>query len=314
MSNVGPILLALLQAVIFVALTPLFTGMSRQIRARMHSRRGPGVLQDYRDLLKLLKRQSVAPEASGFVFRGMPFLMLGVMFVLAMALPVFTRQSPLAPVADVITFAYLFALSRFFFSLSGIDSGSSFAGLGGAREAMLGILVEPFMILSLMVVALVEGTTNIGAIGSGIAHGYSQCPLAIVLAMVAFGFAMFIEMGKLPFDVAEAEQELQEGPLTEYSGSSLAILKLGVGLKKLVVAQFFIGIFVPVGAIGVTGYSALDVVIAVIAVPVRLAVVFALAGLIENSMARTRYIMTSKVTWVGFGVAALSFVFYLAGL
>lgn len=313
MSNIGPILLALLQAVILLALTPLFTGMSRQIRARMHSRRGPGVLQDYRDLVKLLKRQSVAPEASGFVFRGMPYLMLGVMFVLAMALPVFTRQSPLSPVADIITVAYLFALSRFFFSLSGIDSGSSFAGLGGAREAMLGILVEPFMILSLMVVALVEGSTNIGAIGSGIANGYGQCPLAIVLAMIAFGFAMFIEMGKVPFDMAEAEQELQEGPLTEYSGASLAILKLGVGLKKLVVAQFFIGVFLPIGSIGANP-GVMDVVIAVVALPLRLAVLFALAGLIENSMARTRYIMTSKVTWVGFGVAALSFVFYLAGL
>jgi hydrogenase-4 component C len=313
MSNIGPILLALLQAVVLLALAPFFTGMSRQIRARMHSRRGPGVLQDYRDLVKLLKRQSVAPEASGFVFRGMPYLMLGVMFVLAMALPVFTRQSPLSPVADIITFAYLFALSRFFFSLSGVDSGSSFAGLGGAREAMLGILVEPFMILSLLVVALVEGTTSIGALGSGIGNGYGQCPLAILLAMVAFGFAMFIEMGKLPFDVAEAEQELQEGPLTEYSGSSLAILKLGIGLKKLVVAQFFIGVFLPFGAIGANP-GVMDVVIAVVALPVRLAVLFALAGLIENSMARTRYIMTSKVTWVGFGVAALSFVFYLAGL
>jgi len=113
--------------------------------------------------------------------------------------------------------------------------------------------------------------------------------------------------------MAEAEQELQEGPLTEYSGASLAILKLGVGLKKLVVAQFFIGVFLPIGSIGANP-GVMDVVIAVVALPLRLAVLFALAGLIENSMARTRYIMTSKVTWVGFGVAALSFVFYLAGL
>jgi len=313
MSNFGPVLLALLQAIILLALTPLFTGISRQLRARMHTRRGPGVLQDYRDIAKLLKRQSVAPEASGFVFHYMPYLMLGVMFVLAMALPVFTRHSPLAPVADIITFAYMFALARFFFALSGVDSGSSFAGLGGAREAMLGILVEPFMILSLLVVALIEGTTNIGAISDAIAGGYIKSPIAVVLAMVAFGFAMYIEMGKIPFDMAEAEQELQEGPLTEYSGAGLAILNLGVGLKKMVVAQFFLGVFFPFGAVsGHAGVS--DIVISIIAVPVRLAIVFVLAGLIENSMARTRYLMTSKVTWVGFGVAALSFVFYLAGL
>jgi len=310
--NFQPILLALLQAFILLALAPLMTGISRQMRARMHSRRGPGVWQDYRDIIKLLKRQDVAPAASGFVFQAMPFVMFGVMLLVAMALPVFTHHSPLGAIADIITFAYLFALARFFFSLAGIDSGSLYAGLGAAREVTLGVLVEPIMILSLLVVALIEGSTNIGSISDSIAGGYGQSPTAIVLAMLAFGFAVFIEMGKLPFDMAEAEQELQEGPLTEYSGSSLAILKLGLGLKKVVMAQFFIGVFLPFGI--ATDLSAGSLAIAVVAVPVRLAIIFFLAALVENSMARGRFMLTSRVTWVGFGVAALSFVFYLAGL
>jgi hydrogenase-4 component C len=312
MPNLEMFLLAVVQALLLLAMTPLMTGISRMMRARMHSRRGPGVLQDYRDIIKLLKRQDVASGASGLVFRATPYIIFSAMMLLAMALPALTRHAPLGVASDLITFIYLFALVRFFFSLSGIDSGSSFAGIGASRELTLGVLVEPTMILSLLVVALIEGTTNIGAIGAGIGGNYLQTPLAIVLAMLAFGFVVFIEMGKLPFDMAEAEQELQEGPLTEYSGSALALLKIGLGLKKLVMAQFFLGVFLPFGCAEVL--NAPSLLIALIALPLKLIVVFVLTGLVENSMARTRFMLTSKVTWVGFGLSALSFVFYLTGL
>jgi len=300
------------QALLLLALAPLMTGISRMMRARMHSRRGPGLLQDYRDILKLLKRQSVASGTSGWIFRVTPTVIIVTMLLLAMALPALMRQSPLPALADLITFMYLFALTRFFFALSGVDSGSMFGGLGASRELTLGVLVEPTMMLSLLVVALVEGTTNIGSIGSAIGGNYLQAPAAIGLAMLAFAFAVFIEMGKLPFDMAEAEQELQEGPLTEYSGSALGLLKLGLGLKKVVVAQFLLGVFLPFGAAALPNISSL--VAAAIALTLKLAVVFILASLIENSMARGRYLLTSRVTWCGFGLATLSFVFYLTGL
>ncbi|MCV5579994.1 NADH-quinone oxidoreductase subunit H, partial [Escherichia coli] len=72
-------------------------------------------------------------------------------------------------------------------------------------------------------------------------------PVATLLAGAACAFAVFVEVGKLPFDCAEAEQELQEGPLTEYSGAGLALLKLSIGLKQLVVVQLFLVIFLPFG-------------------------------------------------------------------
>lgn len=312
MPSLEMFLLAIVQALLLLAIAPLMTGTSRMIRARMHSRRGPGVLQDYRDICKLFKRQDVAPKDSGWVFQAMPYVMLSAMLLLAMALPVLTRFSPIAVVADLITFAYVFALARFFFALSGVDSGSSFAGLGASRELTLGILVEPTMILSLLVVALVEGSTNLGSISASISGGYLQAPVAILLAMAAFAFTVFIEMGKLPFDMAEAEQELQEGPLTEYSGVALGVLKLGLGLKKIVMAQFLIGVFLPFGS-AVT-LDALPLLLATIALFAKLFILFFLAGLIENSMARGRFLLVSRVTWIGFGVAALAFVFYLTGL
>lgn len=312
MPNVQMMALAVVQALILLALAPFMTGVSRVIRARMHSRVGPGVMQDYRDFFKLMKRQDVSSNASGAVFRLTPCITLCTMLVVAMALPVLTTHSPIRVVADLFIFAYLFAVARFFFSLSGIDSGSSFAGVGGSRELMLGVLVEPTMILSLLVVALVEGSTNLGSISTALHSEHTQTPIAVFLAAVAFAFAVFIEMGKLPFDMAEAEQELQEGPLTEYSGPSLALMKLGLGLKKMVLAVFFLNIFLPIG-VSQTGELP-SLLLALVLLPIKLIAVFLIVGIIENAVARVRYVQTSQITWIGFGVAVLAFVFYLAGL
>ncbi|MBT0517759.1 respiratory chain complex I subunit 1 family protein [Morganella morganii] len=304
-------LFAVVQAIFLLLLTPLFTGISRQIRAKMHSRQGPGIMQDYRDIIKLLKRQSVAPRDSGFIFRVMPYVLLGSMLLLAMALPVVTTTSLFSGAGDLIIILYIFALFRFFFSLSGLDTGSPFAGIGASRELTLGVLVEPILFLGLLVVALIAGSTNIGSISAVMSQGWVS-PTATFLAMLACGFATFIEMGKIPFDVAEAEQELQEGPLTEYSGSGLALVKWGIGLKQVVVAVLFLSIFFPFGSASVLTAGSLLPALGLMLV--KLLVIFVLASLVENSLARGRFLLTHHVTWLGFGVAALGFVFYLTGL
>ncbi len=304
-------LFAVVQAIFLLLLTPLFTGISRQIRAKMHSRQGPGIMQDYRDITKLLKRQSVAPRDSGFIFRVMPYVLLGSMLLLAMALPVVTTTSLFSGAGDLIIILYIFALFRFFFSLSGLDTGSPFAGIGASRELTLGVLVEPILFLGLLVVALIAGSTNIGSISAVMSQSWVS-PTATFLAMLACGFATFIEMGKIPFDVAEAEQELQEGPLTEYSGSGLALVKWGIGLKQVVVAVLFLSIFFPFGSASVL--TAGSLLLALGLMLVKLLVIFVLASLVENSLARGRFLLTHHVTWLGFGVAALGFVFYLTGL
>jgi len=304
-------LFALCQAFLLLALTPLFTGLSRQIRARMHSRRGPGILQDYRDLQKLLKRQSVAPASSGLMFRLMPWVLLSSMLLVAMTLPLLLRTSPFAGAGDLITLIYLFALFRFFFALSGLDTGSPFAGLGASRELTLGVLVEPMLILSLLVLALLAGSTNIGTISTTLAAGWIS-PVATLLALLACGFACFIEMGKIPFDVAEAEQELQEGPLAEYSGAGLALVKWGMGLKQVVMASLFLALFFPFGNAETLSPGALA--LALLITLLKLGVVFTLASFTENALARGRFLLTHHLTWLGFSLAALSYVLWLTGL
>lgn len=303
-------LFAPLQAMMLFFAAPLLAGITRMARARLHNRRGPGLLQEYRDLFKLLGRQSVAPASSGWVFRLMPWVMVGVMLTIATALPVVTLASPLPPSGDLITLIYLFAIARFFFAIAGLDTGSPFTAIGASREAMLGVLVEPILLLSLWVVAEVAGSTHISNI-TGTIHAWPVAQsLTLMLAFAASAFATFIEMGKLPFDLAEAEQELQEGPLSEYSGAGLAVLKWGISLKQLVVLQMFVGVFLPWGQMSAFSWSGL--VLALALAIVKLVAAVLIIALFENSMARLPMLKTPAVTWAGFGLAFLAFVSMLA--
>lgn len=300
------VLYPLIQALVLFAAAPLLSGITRVARARFHNRRGPGVLQEYRDLIKLLGRQSVAPADSGWVFRLTPFVMVGVMLTIATALPVVTVGSPLPQLGDLITLIYLFAIARFFFSIAGLDTGSPFTAIGASREAMLGVLVEPILLLGLWVAAQVAGSTHISNITDTIYHWPAARSIPLMLALCACAFATFIEMGKLPFDLAEAEQELQEGPLTEYSGSGFAVLKWGISLKQLVVLQMFVGVFLPWGQMET--FSAGGLLLALVIAIVKLIAGVLVIALFENSMARLRFCATSRVTWAGFGFAFLAFV------
>ncbi|MDR7344394.1 formate hydrogenlyase subunit 4 [Pantoea alhagi] len=302
--------LALVQALALLALAPLVAGFSRMLRARMHTRRGPDLLQEYRDIIKLLGRQSVAPAASGLAFRTMPYLLTGSLLVIATALPMVTVASPLGAVGDLITIIYLFAIVRFVFAIAGLDTGSTFTGIGASREAVLGVLVEPILLLGLWMAALAAGSTSLSAIAARVLQWPFSSSLTLMLAALACAFATWIEMGKLPFDLAEAEQELQEGPLSEYSGAALGVVKIGISLKQLVVLQLFVGLFLPFGQAQQLTFGALLLAAALWLVKLTLAVL--LMALIENSVARLRFLKTARFTWAGFGLAFLALVSWLA--
>jgi hydrogenase-4 component C len=305
-------IIALVQAVMVVLLAPLVAGLGRVMRAKIQSRTGPGLLQDYRDLAKLFKRQDIHSQSSGYLFRYMPIIFLSSVLVIAMGLPMLTQASPIPGLGDMITIVYLLALSRFVLVLAALDSSSSFSGAGGIRELIVSSLIECAMLLSLLVVALIAGSTDIGIIGARIAAGDPNSIIAVFLAGIAFAFTIYVELGKLPFDLAEAEQELQEGPLTEYSGPSFAILRLAVSSKQIVVISWFIALFLPFGsALSLTPLALL------IALPVyllKLLLVFLAVSLVENTVTRVRFRLLSKQCWVVMGIASLSLIFYIIGL
>lgn len=168
------IVLAIAQGLVVMLVAPFFSGLARVIRAKMHNRRGPSILQDYRDLAKLMARPESVSSDSSFVLRIMPPLFLAVSFMLAMGLPMFTLESPMPVFGDAITIMYALALSRFFFALSGVDSSNAYAGFGGIRELLMSVLIEPSMLIALFTVAIVCGSTDIATMGQHIVRATSR--------------------------------------------------------------------------------------------------------------------------------------------
>ncbi|HUI87855.1 MAG TPA: respiratory chain complex I subunit 1 family protein [Anaerolineales bacterium] len=317
MITIAMILIGLVQAIVLLLVAPLFSGFSRVLRAKMHNRRGPSIFQNYRDITKLMKRQEVVPEQAGWLFRAAPYVIIVSMLLVAAIIPIFTSQSPFGWVGDLILVIYLFALSRFFFVLSGMETGSTFGGIGARRELLVSSLIEPVMLLVLFVVALLASSTNLGVISTKVASGAIPYSTAVWLGTIAFAFASYVEMGKLPFDLAEAEQELQEGPLTEYSGKSLALMKWGIYLRQVVVVALFMAVFIPFGSVlgSPSGLSLIAyAVLAIVIFFLKVAIFYFIVGVLENAVARTRFLNASAVFWTAFAAAILSFVFYLANV
>lgn len=309
MTTGSLIIIGIVQALLIAALAPLYSGFSRVLRAKMHSRHGPPLLQNYYDLFKLMKRQEIVPAQGALIFRITPYFTTVAVLLAVMIIPILAAASPFGWAGDMILVIYLLALVRFFTSLSGLASGSTFGGMAARRELLISALVEPLILLVLFVMALLASSTNLGVISTSVATGKLPYYATVWLGMISFAFVVFIEAGKLPFDVGEAEQELQEGPLTEYSGHGLALMKWGIYMKQLAVVALFLAVFIPFGSMTTLSIGA--VILAVLAFLLKAVVLYLLAAIVENGMARVRFIKAPAVTWIAVGVGLLCFAFYL---
>lgn len=271
------LLLSMVQGLAVILLAPLVAGVIRTTKARLQNRRGPGLLQLYFDLIKLLDKNSVISPTVSWVFKGTPYIYFAVGAAAAALVPV--AAFPNTSVGDVITLIYLLALGRFCLVLASLDSGSAFGGMGGAREMFMGVLVEPALLLSMLTVAFKAQTTNLGVMASYAAS--SPLSLAYIFAAIAFFIVLIAETGRIPVDNPDTHLELtmvHEGMILEYSGRKLALISWAAAVKQLVMILLFVLLFLS----GNAGSNAplLETLLKVLLV----AVVIALAETSTNKM------------------------------
>jgi len=269
--------LALLNATVALLLAPLAEGMLRKLKAVVHSRRGPPLTQPYLDLLKLLGKEDLR-TATGSLYALAPALALAATLVLATMVPMGTAP-PLSFAGDVVALLYVATASVVVLILTALASGSPYAAIGGSRETMLLLAVEPVMAVALVVGAVKAGTLTVAGIAAWqLAHGPT---ISTTVAGVALLLALQAQAGKLPFDVAEADQEIMGGPLIEQSGPRLALFRWTVWCKQLVVALLLVEVFVPWPR---TGYLPLDLPAAL----VKAIAVLLVVGLVDAVNPRLR--------------------------
>jgi formate hydrogenlyase subunit 4 len=238
----------------------------RKLRAALHSRLGPPITQPYWDLFKLLGKEDLR-TTGGIAYASVPALTLGSVLLLALLVPM-GSAAPLAFAGDLIVVIYVAAISSVLMMLTGFASASPYASIGSSREMMMLLSVDPILAIALAAGAFKARTLVLG----GIINWQVQKGPSISMAIggVAFLLALQAVAGKLPFDIAEADQEIMGGLLVEQSGPRLALFRWALWAKVFVFAFLLVEVFFPWPHLG---FYLLDLAATLVKVLVVLALV-----------------------------------------
>ena len=271
-------------------LSPLLTGLVRKVKARLLRRQGPPLLQPYRDLLRLMRKDVVFAENASWLFRAIPYIVFAGTWVAASLVPTFASGLMFSWSADLIALIAVLGSARFFLALAGLDVGTSFGGIGSSREVMIASLAEPAMLMIVFTLALVAGSTQLSAIAAHMVSGEVGLRVSLGLALVALIMVAIAENARIPIDNPATHLELtmvHEAMVLEYSGRHLALIDLSSELKLLLYISVIGCLFTPWGIAPPQG-GAPEIAIGVASYVAKLALGGFLLAVFETSIAKMR--------------------------
>lgn len=289
--------------------TPVMIGAMRQVRARLEGRRGGGALQPWRDLRKQLGKQQITPQGTTVVFAAAPAIVAGTTLLIAAITPIVATGSPLDPVADLFAVVGLLFLGNVALTLAGIDTGTSFGGMGASREITIAALVEPTILLAVFALSIPAGSANLAAlVANTIEHPGKVASLTGVLAFAALVIVIIAETGRLPVDNPTTHLELtmvHEAMVLEYAGPRLALVEWASGMRLTVLLALVANLFLPWGIAGAHP-GPLDVVIGVAAIVVKVGVLAVALAAAEVFVAKLRLFRVPELLAGSFLLALLA--------
>ncbi|MGD0434768.1 MAG: NADH-quinone oxidoreductase subunit H [Acetobacteraceae bacterium] len=278
------------QMAFVLMLAPLLTGLVRKVKARLQRREGPPLIQPYLDLRRLVGKEVVLADNASWLFRVAPYLIFAVTWVAASLIPTFATGLMFSWSGDLIVIAALLGSARFMQALAGMDIGTSFGGIGSSREVMIASLAEPAMLMIVLTVALIAGSTQLSTIASFMASAQAGLRVSLALGLVAFSIVAIAENGRIPVDNPATHLELtmvHEAMVLEYSGRHLAMIDLAAFLKLLLYVSLIACLFFPFG-IARSGAEPVDYLIGTVVYLGKLIAGGVLLGVFEMSIAKMR--------------------------
>jgi formate hydrogenlyase subunit 4 len=232
---------------IVLLVAPFFQGLLRVVTARIQSRQGPPIWQAYYDTFKLLGKEDIESGEAPVMQRFATYLSLASILTVGCLVPMGFR-APMNGAGDAILLIYLLTLSGICMLLAGLAAGSTYSLVGISREMMTMLTLEPLFAITIVIAALNTQSFRLDTVLSGAVYQSAGFPVSgiIMLGVMILSFQAFV--ARVPFDISEAETEIMEGPLMEYSGPKLAIFKYAQMAKLVVFSGLFIGLFVPWGS------------------------------------------------------------------
>lgn len=295
----------------------VLSGIDRKVVARMQRRIGPPVLQPMYDFFKLMGKETIVPnKAARKAFLLAPILGVLCVVIIPLFIPVFGHEF-IKNSADLIVILYLLTGPAVAIILGGSSSSSPYAGIGVSREVVTMLSYE----LPLVIIFLAVGSKvghGIGASGNitfslktisdfQASNGVLLSSISMIPAAIAFLLCIPAEVGTVPFDVAEAETEICEGPLVEYSGKHLGLYKLISYAKMVVMGALFVALFLSGnGFASMSGGFALNILLYIVLIIV---VILISVSFVRAIVARIKVEQTIKFFWtIPTGLALISLI------
>jgi formate hydrogenlyase subunit 4 len=278
------------QMLLVLLLAPLLSGFVRKVKARLLLRQGPPLVQPYRDLVRLMRKEVVLAQDASWLFRVIPYLVFAATWVAASLVPTFRTGLLFSWSADLIAIIALLGSARFFLALAGLDVGTSFGGIGSSREVMIASLAEPAMIMIVFTVALIAGSTQLSTMAGFLVSSEVGLRVSLGLALLALIMVAIAENARIPVDNPATHLELtmvHEAMVLEYSGRHLALIELSASLQLLLYMSLIACLFAPWGLVP-SGASTALLVTGVIAYLAKMAIGGFLLALFESSIAKMR--------------------------
>ena len=238
------------QMFLVLLLAPLLTGFVRKMKARLLRRQGPPLLQPYRDLIRLMRKDAVLAGNASWLFRAAPYVIFAAIWVAVSLVPTFGTGLLFSWSADLIVITALLGTARFFLALAGLDVGTSFGGIGSSREVMIASLAEPAMLMIVFTVALVAGSTQLSTMAEFLVASGAGLRVSLGMALIALIMVAIAENARIPVDNPATHLELtmvHEAMVLEYSGRHLALIDLAAFLKLLLYVSLIACLFFPWG-------------------------------------------------------------------
>jgi formate hydrogenlyase subunit 4 len=280
----------LLLLVLYLALPPLLVGVVNRVKAVFSGRQGPPLWQIYADLWRLARKGAVYSRTTTWVFRAGPVVSVAAVATAGLFLSFAGTPALLRFGGDFILVAYLLGLARFATVLAALDTGSSFEGMGAAREVTFSSLAEPALFLCLVTVARATQSISLtDMLGPALAPAWDHSAPALLLACIGLFVVALAENARIPVDDPNTHLELtmiHEVMVLDHSGPDFALIVYGASMKL-----YLFGALLTRLALGATGTGPL-------AVPLFLAgmVGFAvLIGVVESTMARLRLVRVPQL-------------------
>jgi formate hydrogenlyase subunit 4 len=292
--------------ILLLTMPPLLQGIIVKTKARFGGRVGAPILQTYFDLFKLLRKQMVISRTTSWVFLAGPAVTLAATAAATLLLPLGAKAAPIHFPGDLILFVSLLALGRFFTAAAALDTGSSFEGMGAAREVTFACLAEPALYLGLMALVKATGSMELsGLLGGGIGAAWSTAAPTMVMVVSGLFVVVLAENARIPVDDPNTHLELtmiHEVMVLDHSGPALAAVFYGSAMKLFATGSIVARLVVPVS----TGSLVLNWGVFVAAMAAFSVVI----GVVESVMARLRLLRVPNLllgagVLTGFGLVLL---------